>query len=199
MGSSREDLDPEQDTAYRRYIILKKKLNAPPRDDPWIWQPRSLLTSWPWRAMSVNARKALDRIMLEHMEHACFENGALVVTHENFIDYGVTSKHVAAAIEELEFLGLAKRTIKGGRRNGSNVASRFRLTWIGDRTGAPATNERKGKTPEAIAAWKVDRTLVKRHRPKAKSRRQGQSRTGQLGGTVPPIRLVRNENAGDAA
>ena len=75
--------------------------NSPPSGAPWIWQTASLLASPAWRGMSINARRALDRIMLEHMAHAGTENGNLLVTHRQFIAAGVSRDYVADAIDEL--------------------------------------------------------------------------------------------------
>lgn len=175
-------LDPntKEGRAYYALMRKKRKTNNPPKGDAWLWLTKDLMESSAWRAMSPNAHRALDRIMIEHMAHAGTENGNLPVTHEDFVTHGVTRRLVKDAIQELENLGLIKRTVRGGRWHGSNKPSRFRLTWIGDRRGQHPTNEWKGRT-EAV---------------KDRPRKNGGSRNG---GTEPPEMVVPGESGADHA
>jgi hypothetical protein len=49
-----------------------------------IAHPRQMIESPAWRALSLAARKALDRIEIEHLDHGGAENGKLPVTYRNF-------------------------------------------------------------------------------------------------------------------
>jgi hypothetical protein len=65
-------------------LKLRKKLNAPPANQPWGWFSFELLESAAMRSLSVNGRRVLDRIRLEHMAHAGLENGRLKVNVGRF-------------------------------------------------------------------------------------------------------------------
>tara|TARA_R110000868_G_C10927572_1_gene766110 strand:+ start:313 stop:636 length:324 start_codon:yes stop_codon:yes gene_type:complete len=98
--------------------------------------------------------------MLEHMAHAGSENGALIVTHDQFQLAGISPNLVRPALEELKFLGLI-RYERGGRWAGKNTPSRYRLTWLGDRFDSPPTNEWKRVSMDQAEAWSQQR---KKHR-----------------------------------
>ncbi|MBH63690.1 MAG: hypothetical protein CL569_14820 [Alphaproteobacteria bacterium] len=106
--------------------------------------------------MSVNTRKLIDFLLIEHSNHAGYENSALMATHNQLAEYGLTPCHIGEAINEAEFLGLI-RAKRGGRRNLTNQPSTFRLTWIADRELAAPTNEWKVITVEDISNWREER------------------------------------------
>jgi hypothetical protein len=70
-------------------LKTKARLNAPPTNQPWAWCTFEMLESGAMRSLSVNARRVLDRIRLEHMAHGRLENGRLKVTWLDFEKYGV--------------------------------------------------------------------------------------------------------------
>ena len=57
-----------------RPTVMKKKLlykrNHPPAGEPWVWLTRELLESDAWRGASINARRVVERLIIEHMQHA---------------------------------------------------------------------------------------------------------------------------------
>jgi hypothetical protein len=126
---------------------MKKKRNLSPQE-PYIKHHRKLIESPAWRCLSGNARKALDRIEIEHMRCGGRNNGALVVTYANLREHGVAgdSRDIARALREPEAVGLLE--IKRGRGgNGEfRTSNLMRLTYV---DGAyveevcidPATNE----------------------------------------------------------
>ena len=116
-STSREERDAN---ARRKYSQRKRGRNKPPKDEPWVWETQGLLTSDAWQCLSVNARKVVDRVLVEHMAHAGFENGNLMVTHEDFVRYGVTRRLVTQSIDEAEFLGLLKAK-RGGKSTSSGT------------------------------------------------------------------------------
>ena len=85
-----------------------RKFNRPPSGEGWIWLTGELLNSLAWRSMSVNCRKLIDRLLLEHCNHGGLENERLVCTYKDFQDYGLTRNKIRPAIEEADFLGLVK-------------------------------------------------------------------------------------------
>ncbi len=79
-----------------------------------------------------------------------------MATYDQLIKYGIPRGEIAKAIDEAEFLGLI-RVERGGRWADANCPSTYQLTFYAHCDGSPATNEWKGKTAEAIKAWKKDR------------------------------------------
>src|SRR5690349_15302677 len=90
------------------------KLRRPPEGEPWVWLTADLLTSHSWRALSVNGRRLMDRLLIEHMAHAGRENGRLKATHDQLVEYGLPRACIRAAIEHCEVLGLIEHH-RGGR------------------------------------------------------------------------------------
>lgn len=134
-----------------------KTLLSPPIGEPWVWQTRALLSSPAWRAQSVNCRRLIDFILVEHMNHSGLENGNLKATYDQLVDCGLTRSEIRSATEVAEFLGLLK-VIRGGRWAETNQPSIYRLIFLPTAPDMqPPTNEWKGKTEEAIAEWKADR------------------------------------------
>ncbi|AVC48007.1 hypothetical protein GGE50_001643 [Rhizobium leguminosarum] len=144
--------------------MVRKHIAPPSRTDDgslrWQWFTIQLLESAAFTTLSANACRAFFRIVIEHASHAALENGKLVVTHPQFVSYGVTGEYVADAIDELEYKGLIK--VRRGRA-GSGVAhpNRFTLTFVGDHEGAPPTDEWKRCTAERCRKWsETDRKIA---------------------------------------
>ncbi|EYR84253.1 hypothetical protein [Shinella sp. DD12] len=132
---------------------LVAKHTAPPRDQGgWMAITREFLESPAYRTLSVNGRKALDRLIIEHIAHGRLENGRLIVTHDQFYTYGVTAENTADALDELEF----KRLIimdKGRAGNGTPYATTYTLTFDGTHEGAAASNGWRAVTMEDAKRW----------------------------------------------
>ena len=109
----------------------------------------------------MNCMRLIDFLEVEHMNHAATENGNLMATYDQLVTWGLGRRLIKPAIREAVFLGLIKCD-PGGRWAGANCPSKFRLTYYANCEGHPATNEWKGKTEEAIKAWRFDRTGSKR-------------------------------------
>lgn len=173
---------------------IRKNL-APPKDQPWIWYTREMLESPAWSAISINGRRVLDRLILEHMSHAGTENGNLIATHDQFLTFGISSNQIKPAVDELVFLGFI-RCERGGRWAGRNTPSRYRLTWLGDSSGAAPTNEWHGVSVEQIEAWKKQRRELR------KAMRDGfknQVFPKKSGGTVPRLCVVPGGKSDESA
>jgi hypothetical protein len=120
-----------------------------------------MLESPAYRALSVSAHRAISRIEIELAAHGGNDNGALPVTYQNFMDYGITRECVAPALREAEALGFIQVTRHGRGGNAEHrEATLFRLTFAHDRNSrqSPPSHEWRGiKTLEeaqrvAIAA-----------------------------------------------
>ena len=139
-----------------KWSAREKKAFGPPKGEPWAWLPTELLASPAWRLRSVNTARLIDFLLIEHRNHAGLENGNLLATYDQLVEYGLTRSEIKAAILEAGFLGLVKVTYEGGRYAGNNQPSTYRLTFYADKEGGPAMNQWKGKTIEAIGEWKQD-------------------------------------------
>jgi hypothetical protein len=94
---------------------------------------REMLGSGALRALSRDARLALDRIMIEHMSQGGCENGRLKVTWRDFEAYGIRRGGIAKAIAELVAVGLITVEKSGRRRQSAEdigEAAEYRLAWL---------------------------------------------------------------------
>ena len=111
---------------------------------------------------SINCRRFIDFLLIEYQNHAGTENGNLKATYDQLVKFGLTRSEINSAVREADFIGLAKVMEPGGRWAWTNQPSTYRLTFYPDRNYAPATNEWKRKTAEAIREWKQDQAARKR-------------------------------------
>jgi hypothetical protein len=131
----------------------RRRLNAPPKNEPWSWMTRELLASDAFRLLSNAARQVLFRIIIEHLNHAGFENGRLKVTHLDFGAYGCRYPSIKGAINELVAAGLVDVAREGRRCHGEDhgAPAEYRLTWLPTGTEMdfrPATNRWKSPKPK---------------------------------------------------
>ena len=73
----------------------RKKLRQAPEGEAWVWLTRDLLESPAWNALSPNARKFIDFLLIEYMAHAGFENGALVATYDQLAEFGLSRRFLS--------------------------------------------------------------------------------------------------------
>ncbi|MBX4865918.1 hypothetical protein HJA85_02865 [Rhizobium bangladeshense] len=176
-------------TSAGKTLSLVRKYTAPPRgsDDGslrWQWLTIQLLESPAFTSLSANASRAFFRIIIEHTSHAALENGRLLVTHAQFVSYGVTGEYVADALDELEYKGLIK--VRRGRA-GRGVAhpNHFTLTFVGNHEGAPPTDDWRRCTPERCRKWsEIDRKLAADKRGRVGRKKKTPLRDSE----IPPLR-----------
>ena len=137
----------------------RRRAQQPPKGEPWAWLTRELIASPAWRSRSVNLRRLMDFLLIEHMNHAGTENGHLKATYDQLEAYGLTRGTISKAIHEGELRGLLEVN-HGGRWNLTNQPSTFRLTFYEDRFGNPATNEWKRVTEKQKSRTRSDTTVV---------------------------------------
>ena len=131
----------------------RKKRNGPPRNTAWIWLTVDMLESEAWAAMPNAARRVVDRIAIEHMQHSGTENGNLIVTHEDFYRFGIRRNSITKAIQAARQLGFIDLTSKGVRSHGiARRPNRFALAWLPHADGRPASNRWKGITRDKADA-----------------------------------------------
>jgi hypothetical protein len=106
-----------------------------PKRKSWIARqfaprPIDMLESPAMRALSLAARRALDRIEIEHAHHGGEDNGKLPITYADFERFGLQSNAIAPALRELAALGFIEVTRKGyGGAAEMRAPSWYRLTY----------------------------------------------------------------------
>jgi hypothetical protein len=119
---------------------MSKTRSAPTafRVEPWVKVPRALLSSDAWRSLGINGRRFIDFLLLEHMGKAGTQNGKLKAPYRQLEAFGISTRHISAAIHEVESLGLVSCS-----RNGLRSANTYTLTWLPS-PGAPASDFWRG-------------------------------------------------------
>ena len=133
--------------AGRKGCRMTGKIGGPPKGQPWVWLTRELLSSAGWQSLGINARRLIDFLLIEHMNHGGRQNGYLLAPRDRLIEFGIGARHVAGAIEEARAARLLDVKRGTGRR-----PSTFALTWLpvavseGERQGYP---KGYGKAPSS--------------------------------------------------
>jgi hypothetical protein len=105
-----------------------------------------MVASPAWRALSLSARKCLERIELELAKHGG-NNGDLPVTQRDFIAHGVSGARVKAALAELIAFGFIEMTPGYGCQSPLyGRSARFRALSCASRDGPPPENWKRFKT-----------------------------------------------------
>tara|TARA_X000000950_G_C13604071_1_gene532591 strand:+ start:161 stop:703 length:543 start_codon:yes stop_codon:yes gene_type:complete len=172
---------PAEENSYNsntsvKYLKLKgrsgkksSKINNPPKDQPWIWLTSELICSLAWRSMSINCQKLVNRLIIEHRNHGGYENGHLVCTYKDFVDYGLTRNNIRPAIEEAQALGLVKHQ-RGERVFAKNQPNSYTLTFYATENKYSPTNDWKKLTEERLISFKHKIKLQRRKRAEFKQR-----------------------------
>lgn len=110
---------------------MGKPSKKPKIDYPFIALNVELLSSIPWGMLKLNDRKILDRLYIEHSAHGGNENGRLIVTYDNFFEYGIRKQSIAESICRLEGLGFIETTKQGRPAGGDmRVPSNYLITSL---------------------------------------------------------------------
>src|SRR4051794_39534773 len=88
-----------------------------------------MLGSPAMRALSLSARRVLDRIEIELAEHGGNDNGKLPVTHRDFEHFGINRHAIGAGIREAIALGFIKQTRRGFASARYRSPSLFEITY----------------------------------------------------------------------
>ena len=111
-------------------------------DGQFAWHLIDMLRSPAWCALSLSARRLLDRVEIEMAEHGGTDNGKLPVTYDDFGRYGIHRHAIAPAIREAVALGFLEVTEPGRAGNAEwRKPNLFRLTYRN--TDYKPTNEWK--------------------------------------------------------
>jgi hypothetical protein len=134
---------------------VSKRGNAKAINEAFVPHMLSMLISPAWMALSLTARRVLDRIEIEHMQHGGKENGNLIITYSQFVEYGIDRHAIGPAVREVEALGFVEITERGRAGNREyRRPHKYRLTYR-EAKGAMGngTHEWRGvRTPEEAKA-----------------------------------------------
>ena len=117
------------------------KVGGPPEGKAWVWHTLELLTSPAWRSQSVNCRRLIDFLEIDHMHHSGLENGCLAATYNQLVEWGISRRLVHDVISEAEALGLIECQRGGRKKFAETHISKFRLTYLASKE----SNERGQK------------------------------------------------------
>jgi hypothetical protein len=95
--------------------------------EQFIMLHREVANSFAWRAASLGCHRFIWRLCEEHMAQGGKENGNLIATYENLLDYGIPSRStIAEAQREAVALGLV---VLGKCGRGGNAENREAHRW----------------------------------------------------------------------
>lgn len=151
---------------------LRSRITSPPKGEPWAWLTRDMFASHAWRAMPSAARRVLDRLIIEYLNHAGTNNGEIVCTFTDFEKYGIRRPSIAEALEKLQALGWIDIVERGGSYADVRIPSRYSLTWLNGKFG-PASNrwrsiQTQGDARRALRSVDEARLVTKKTKPDTK-------------------------------
>ncbi len=88
-----------------------------------------LLHSLAWRTQSINCRRLIDVLIMEHLSHAGTENGNLLAPYNQLQEYGIGRRFIHRTIQEAEKRGLL-RVEYGAKWGPINHANIYTITFL---------------------------------------------------------------------
>lgn len=108
-----------------------------------------LLESPAYRVLTLSAHRVLSRIEVEHAHHGGRDNGALPITYDHFVEFGVDRHSIGPAIRELVALGLVSVESGCAGNAGYRAPSKYGLTY----------RPREGATGDGSHEWRRITTI----------------------------------------
>lgn len=131
--------------------MSKRRKHDQPRDS-FVVHSLAMRQSPAWKALPNHARRVLDRLEVEHMQHAGAENGALVCTYSDFEAAQIPYKAIAPAIRQCVALGFVEITHQGTPSVSEfRNPSKYRLTYVYGRQRKLADGT---LTPQRTDEWR---------------------------------------------
>jgi hypothetical protein len=118
----------------------------------WIPLRLRLRMSPAWVHRPIPVARVLDRLEIEHMQHAGKENGELCVSFDQFVEAGVSRKIVRAAEEAAEALGLLVVMRSDEIARNIRQPNKYRLTYVPEKNRRAPTDEWQDVTSERAEA-----------------------------------------------
>ena len=129
---------------------------------------RAMLESPAYRVLTLSAHRLLSRIEIELCKHAGEANDMLIVTYEQFIEYGIHKDAIAPAIREVEALGFVEAEHDQAGNREYHWPSAYRLTYHSVGRAKPTHEWKRFDTIEkAEASARAARGPAPRRKQKA--------------------------------
>jgi hypothetical protein len=109
---------------------MKNPKQKGPTESPYIKLRAEMLSSQAWRDLTPAAKKVIERLIIEHIQHAGKDNGRLICTYPDFERHGIRPGSIAPAIRLCVKLGFVVVTQQGRRTPDHNWPSHYRLTFL---------------------------------------------------------------------
>ena len=107
------------------------KISNIPPGEAFIQHWKKLLESPAWRSLSRYSFLALFRLEAEHCNHAGKENGWLIVTYDQFEEWGIPRKWIKPTITDLVNVKLLVIERQGkAAKSGDGTPTLYRLTYL---------------------------------------------------------------------
>jgi hypothetical protein len=106
------------------------KISDVPPKQPFIQRWVGLLESLALRSLSRRGHLMLLRFEVEHCRNAGKENGYLVVTYDQFVEWGIPRRFIKRTIAELVYAKLLIIEHRGRGHGGRGDPSLYRLTYL---------------------------------------------------------------------
>jgi hypothetical protein len=125
----------------------------------------------------------MARLEIEHLQHGGVQNGALVVTYDQLVEYGVYRHGIAPAVRELEELGFIEVMKRGCALNGQfKEPSVYRITYV----------RAKGSEGDGTHEWRKIKSIEEAEAVADRARASFNPRARSLGRA-----RARKQNASD--
>jgi hypothetical protein len=154
---------------------------------PFAWRSIEMLESPAYRALSLSARKVLDRLEIEFERHERnpLKNGCLPCTYEDFVAFGISRCMIRPAINEAVALGFIRETRKGSAGNADQrEPTLFLLTY-----------RHAGSAGRLENGWRRIKTLEQAEAIATPAReRKGNTQAREFGRRGAAARWSKNKN-----
>jgi hypothetical protein len=111
-------------------MTMRRRLRRNAIGEQFAPRPIRMLRSPAYCALSLSARRVLDRVEIEMADHGGTDNGKLPVTYDDFARYGIDRHAISPAIRETIALGFLEVTESGRAGNAEwRKPNLFRLTY----------------------------------------------------------------------
>jgi hypothetical protein len=121
-----------------------------------VFVPLEAMESSEWCRLSINARRVMDRLLVENQRHNRMANGELRVSFDQFVKDGVGRRLVKNALDELVAAGFLIVTC-GKRRGSRRPPNIYRITILGTIDGPPIWRPRE---PEELSTPREKDTKI---------------------------------------
>ena len=127
------------------------------------WVAVDVMESSAWCGLSINARRVMDRLLVENVRHKSETNGRLRVSARQFEEHGINRRLVSGAVKELVDAGLLAVTNGKGRAS-QHPPNLYRITFLSTLNG-PATWQKPEESNVVALPAKPPKARLKDAKP----------------------------------